>query len=237
MQGRSFLFLTFIVTAIFLQSCSSLPEATPCRTRPEGFVSVKSVIPDIQSEMRYAGSNNFIGRPIDGYERPVPILTREAAGELKKVQDDLRPCGLSLKIYDAYRPQRAVDNFYRWAGDSKDQKNKMKYYPDINKRFLFKEGYITNKSSHSRGSTVDLTITCMMKDGTFTELDMGSGFDLFSTKSWPDSREVTAQQRTNRLFLRELMIKHGFVPYSKEWWHFMLADEPWPKTYFDFPVR
>lgn len=237
MTGRYFLFLIFALTSTFLQSCTSLPDASPCRTRPENFVNVNSVIPDIQSDMRYAGSNNFIGRPIDGYERPVPILTREAADALKKVQDDLRPYGLSLKIYDAYRPQRAVDSFYRWAGDSKDQKNKMKYYPDINKRFLFKEGYIINKSSHSRGSTVDLTVAYRVKDGTSVELDMGSGFDLFSTKSWPDSREVTAQQRASRLLLRELMIKHGFNPYSKEWWHFSLQNEPWPDTYFDFPVR
>ncbi len=237
MPRRYFLFLVFSIAATLMQSCASSPDVGSCKTRPEGFVCVNSVIPDIQTEMRYAGSDNFIGRPIDGYERPVAILTMEAAKSLKKVQDDLRPYGLSLKIYDAYRPQRAADNFYRWAGDSKDQKNKMKYYPDIDKRLLFKERYIMNKSSHSRGSTVDLTIACKMKDGSFAELDMGGGFDLFSTKSWPDSKEVTPQQRANRLLFRQIMVKHGFIPYSKEWWHFLLADEPWPNTYFDFPVR
>ena len=237
MPRRYFLFLVFVLVSTLMQSCASSPETGPCKTRPEGFVCVNSIIPDIQTEMRYAGSNNFIGRPIDGYERPVAILTLEAAESLKKVQEDLRPYGMSLKIYDAYRPQRAVDSFYRWAGDSKDQKNKMKYYPSIDKRLLFKERYITNKSSHSRGSTVDLTIACRMNDGSFAELDMGSGFDLFDTKSWPDSKEVTLQQRANRLLFREIMIKHGFVPYSKEWWHFSLENEPWPNTYFDFPVR
>lgn len=236
MRFKDLVILLSFCICIFLQSCANT-EALYSKTRPENFIYVKDLIPDIQTDMRYAGRNNFVGRPIEGYERPVAILTSEAANALKKVQDELRPYGLYLCIYDAYRPQRAVNDFYRWAGDINDQKNKAKYYPDIDKRLLFKEGYIMNKSAHSRGSAVDLTILCKMPDGSFRELDMGSNFDLFSVKSWPDNSDVSPQHRANRLLLRTLMMKHGFVPYSKEWWHFSLEKEPYPTTYFDFPVK
>ncbi len=235
-KKRDFLVILFSVITILLQSCASQNYTYP-NTRPEGFVYLKEIVPDILVDMRYAGSNNFIGRAIEGYERPLAILSNDAAEALKKVQNEIRPYGLYLLIYDAYRPQRAVNDFYRWAGDPKDQKNKAKYYPDIDKKLLFKEEYIMNRSAHSRGSAVDLTIACKMPNGSFRELDMGSGFDLFSKKSWSDSYEVSSQQRANRLLLRTLMMKHGFLPYSKEWWHFSLKDEPFPNIYFDFPVK
>jgi len=165
------------------------------------------------------------------------IATAEAAEALRQVRDDLRPFGFGLKVFDAYRPRRAVQHFVRWARDLSDTRMKQAYYPQVAKKDLFRLGYIAGRSSHSRGSTVDLTIV-ILKDGHVgPELNMGTGFDLFSTASWPDSMAVTAVQRAHRLLLRTLMARHGFVPYDKEWWHFTLAQEPFPETYFDFPVQ
>lgn len=201
---------------------------------PDGFVDLQEFIPSLRLELRYCSDNNFTGRPVDGYLKPRGIATREAAAALKKVQDELLPFGLGIKVFDAYRPQRAVDSFVKWAENREDTLAKARYYPDVAKRDLFREGYIADRSSHSRGSTVDLTI---IELSSGAELDMGSPFDFFGPISWPDSTLVSPSQRANRLLLRTLMVKHGFNPYAQEWWHFTLASEPYPATYFDFPVE
>lgn len=201
---------------------------------PEGFVHLDELAPDVLQEVRYYGEDNFVGAQVDGYLAPRIIATRQVAEALQKVQERLEPFGLGLKVFDAYRPQRAVDHFVRWAEDLEDTATKASYYPDVPKDELFEQDYIASRSGHSRGSAVDLTIISL-EDGV--ELDMGSGFDFFGPISWPDSREVGTQQRANRLLLRTLMLEHGFNPYPREWWHFSLADEPFPNTYFDFPVQ
>jgi D-alanyl-D-alanine dipeptidase len=215
---------------------SFLPAAWSQRL-PEGFVYVEQVIPDIQIEVRYSTTDNFVGERINGYLQPRCILSKPAADALKRVQEDLRRFGLGLKIYDAYRPELAVRHFVRWAGDLQDTRMKRKYYPDVDKKDLFSLGYIADKSSHSRGSTVDLTIVSVDPEGNAEELDMGTGFDLFSPKSWPDNPSMTPPQRAHRMLLQVLMKRHGFEPYSQEWWHFTLKNEPFPDTYFDFPVQ
>jgi D-alanyl-D-alanine dipeptidase len=204
---------------------------------PHGFVYVEQVIPDVQTEVRYFTADNFVGKRIEGYLQPRCILTKPAAEALKRVQEELRRFGLGLKIYDAYRPKQAVSHFVRWAGDLQDTRMKCKYYPDVDKRDLFSLGYIADKSSHSRGSTVDLTIVSMDPAGTAGELDMGTGFDLFSPKSWPTEPSLTPSQRAHRMLLQVIMKLHGFEPYPQEWWHFTLKNEPFPDTYFDFPVQ
>jgi len=201
---------------------------------PQDFVYVDEVIPDLQVNLRYGGSDNFMGRPVDGYEGRRLILTRTAADALARVQAQLRTFGLSLLVYDGYRPQRAVDHFVRWATDLDDQVNKAAYYPDVDKSTLFEQGYIADRSGHTRGSTMDLVIA---DAATGAPLDMGTPWDHFGPESWPNYADLTAQQRTNRLLLRSLMLDNGFTPYEQEWWHFTLANEPYPDTYFDFPVR
>ena len=204
---------------------------------PEGFVYVEERIPDVKVELRYFSRDNFVGETIDGYLAPRCILSEKAALSLQKVQNDLKSFGLGLKIYDAYRPQRAVDHFVRWARNVKDTRMKKQYYPDVNKSDLFKLGYIADKSGHSRGGSVDVTIVAPDGRGQFEELDMGSPFDFFGTLSWPSNLSVSPSQRAHRMLLREVMGKHGFAPYPEEWWHFTLRNEPFPDTYFDFPVR
>jgi D-alanyl-D-alanine dipeptidase len=204
---------------------------------PPGFVYVDEIIPNIELDMRYYTSNNFVGRHIDGYLRPKGILTAEAAAALKAAQDELEPVGLGLKIFDAYRPQRSVDEFVRWAKDLNDTRMKREFYPEVGKKDLFREKYIAARSSHSRGSTVDVTIVALDGATTGPALDMGSGFDLFGPRSWPTSLAVPPAARAHRMLLRLLMTKHGFEPYPQEWWHFTLKHEPFPDTYFDFPVQ
>jgi zinc D-Ala-D-Ala dipeptidase len=204
---------------------------------PEGFVYVEDVIPGIQIELRYFTDRNFMGRRVDGYLKPRCILTREATERLKKVQEELKPFGLGLKIYDAYRPQRAVDDFVRWGKDLSDTRMQAEHYPEVQKKDLFREGYVAEKSSHSRGSTVDLTIACLVKQPTESDLDMGTRFDFFGPEAWPNSPLVSPVQRAHRMLLQILMSKHGFEPYPKEWWHFTLKGEPFPDTYFNFPVQ
>ena len=201
---------------------------------PEGFVYLKDVIADIEIELRYYTEDNFVGERIDGYLKPKCILSKQAALALKKVQTDLKVFGLGLKVYDAYRPQRAVDHFVRWAKDLKNKKMKTKYYPNVLKENLFKEGYIAAKSSHTRGSTVDVTIITL---DSKKELDMGSGFDFFSPKSWPSNSSMTASQRAHRMLLQVLMNTYGFERYEQEWWHFTLRNEPFPDKYFNFPIQ
>lgn len=202
--------------------------------RPAGFVDVGSVVPGLRVEMRYTGANNFVGSPIDGYEAPVCILTREAATALAGAQAELAPRGLGLKVYDCYRPQRAVAHFARWAADLSDQSTKAEFYPNVDKSQLVELGYIAERSGHSRGSTLDLTIINLT---TGVELDMGTPFDLFDTRSWPTDENVSAEARANRLMLQNLMRAHGFRALREEWWHFTLEGEPYPDTYFDFVVR
>lgn len=207
----------------------------PAYALPDGFVYIDSVIPEISVDMRYTGNHNFVGRPVIGYISARPVLSKPAADKLTLVQADLRPYGLQLKVFDAYRPQQAVDDFVAWSKDLDDTRTKREFYPDLSKTVLFPEGYISERSGHSRGSTVDLTIAQLK--APYTELDMGTPFDFFGPESWPDFAGATPQQRANRLLLRSLMIKHGFNPYQQEWWHFTLDNEPFPQTYFNFVVQ
>lgn len=209
------------------------------------FVNITDVIPDVILEIRYFGTYNFVGTRIDGYEAPTALLTRQAADSLKAVSDDLKRMGFRLKIYDAYRPQKAVDHFVRWAKDVNDTVMKRYFYPDLDKSMLFPQEYIIERSGHTRGSTLDLTLFDMDKE---KEADMGGTFDWFGKESHPDfcgnpdtfeyqpSDSLTAEQFNNRMILRRAMMRHGFKPLHTEWWHFTLENEPFPDTYFTFPV-
>ncbi len=210
------------------------------------FVNLAEAVPDVILEIRYYSTYNFVGARVDGYEEPVALLTRQAADSLRAVSDDLVKQGYRLKIYDAYRPQCAVDHFVRWAADVNDTLMKPYFYPDVPRDKLFKLGYIAEKSGHTRGSTVDLTLFDM---ATEKELDMGGTFDWFGLESHPDyggdpdtgvykgNAQITAEQFHNRMILREAMMRHGFKPIGEEWWHFTLKNEPFPNTYFTFPVK
>lgn len=201
---------------------------------PEGFVYAKDYIPDLDVELLYFTNHNFVGMPIEGYESNTLILTKQAAEALSKVQEELQYQNLCLKVYDGYRPQRAVNHFVKWAKNLGDTINKQEFYPEVKKQFLFGEGYIASKSGHSRGSTLDLTIT----DGNTGEpLDMGGDFDFFGKQSWIDYMDITEEQLQNRMQLQTVMEKHNFRNYPKEWWHFTLRWEPFPDTYFDFLVE
>lgn len=224
---------------------------------PDGFVEIREIIPDVLLDMRYTSSHNFLGVPVDGYHAEKCYMTREAAEALLKVQEELSRFSLSLKIYDAYRPQRAVDHFVRWAEDLDDTLTKREFYPTIDKSRLFEDGYIAEKSGHSRGSTVDLTIVpiplteqpefdindqceCFESvDKRFKDnsLNMGTGFDCFHPLSHTENPELNPQQRANRLLLKSLMDKYGFKNLAEEWWHFTLINEPFPDTYFNFEVK
>ncbi|WP_242132730.1 M15 family metallopeptidase [Aestuariivivens marinum] len=201
---------------------------------PEGFVDAKTVIPNLDVELRYYGKNNFVGRTMNGYMVNKLILTKSTAEALKLVQEELQIMNLRLKVYDGYRPQRAVDEFMVWARQLNDTLKKGEFYPEVNKEDLFKEGYIASKSGHSRGSTVDLTI---IDGNTGNPLDMGSPYDFFGPISWVDHEDLTESQKANRLLLQTVMQKHGFINYPKEWWHFTLRNELYPNTYFDFPIE
>jgi D-alanyl-D-alanine dipeptidase len=225
---------------------------------PESFVDLKKAIPSVTLDIRYYENHNFLGTRVDGYQAPKCLVSAPAAEALAKVQAELQGFSLSLKIYDCYRPQQAVYHFVRWAKDIKDTKTKAEFYPAVDKRNLFRDGYIAEKSSHSRGSTIDLTIVpfpapaeekytpgqplhaCYLPAGKRfkdNSIDMGTGFDCFHELSHPGNLKVGLQQRNNRLLLKTLMDKHGFKNYDKEWWHFTLRNEPYPETYFDFPVK
>ena len=201
---------------------------------PEGFVYVKKEIPDIQIELRYFTNNNFVGKPIDGYNKYVCILSKQATNALKKIQKELGSFNLSLKIYDAYRPQRAVNHFIAWAKNINDTLQKQEYYPEVAKKDLFKDQYISSKSRHSSGSTLDVTLVDMK---TGEELDMGTPYDYFGPQSWIHYMRLTTQQKANRMLLQNIMLKHGFRQYPQEWWHFTLRGEPFKNQYFDFPIE
>ena len=216
-------------------------------------VPLTDVVPDAILEIRYYGTYNFVGKRIDGYEQPTALLTKRAADSLRAVSDDVKQMGYRLKIYDAYRPQQAVDHFVRWSKNTRDTLTKQYFYPDLPKNVLFRQGYIAGKSGHTRGSTVDLTLVDIQ---TGEDVDMGGTFDWFGPESHPDfcgnpvtgqytgnnrkspkGRTITAKQFTNRMILRNAMLRHGFKPLSSEWWHFTLKNEPYPTTYFNIPVK
>lgn len=223
----------FIALAVFIASftCAAAGDRSPA------FVDASEVAPGLVVEMRYAGEHNFVGTRIDGYRRRICLLSKQAAAALAEVQHDLAPQGLGLKVFDCYRPARAVAHFVRWAQDGADQRTKEEFYPDVDKHELFKQGYIAERSGHSRGSTVDITLVRLEQGKPATELDMGTPFDRFSPLSWSDDKTVSVSAQKNRALLAAAMKKRGFKSYDKEWWHFVLADEPFPDTYFDFPVR
>nr|WP_299396699.1 M15 family metallopeptidase [uncultured Gelidibacter sp.] len=226
MKNKGLLLVLIILGFAFAKS--------PVNPLPEGFVYVKDYIPDLDVELRYLTDHNFVGKPIDGYHTNTLILTKDAAVALQKVQEALRYQNLCLKVYDGYRPQRAVNNFVAWAKDLGDTINKREFYPEVEKQFLFSEGYIASKSGHSRGSTIDLTIT----DGNTGEpLDMGGAYDFFGEESWLSYANLTEAQQNNREILQKVMQANNFRNYPKEWWHFTLRWEPFPDTYFDFPVE
>ena len=221
-----------------------LASSAGAQERPAGFVDAATVVPGLIVEMRYAGAHNFVGVPIDGYDRPICYLTREAAAALAAVARDLEPRGFALKAFDCYRPERAVRHFVRWARNLADTARKAEFYPDVDKRNLFRDGYIAARSGHSRGSTVDLTLA-QRSDGAEPggreldgrELDMGTPFDFFSPRSAASDRSVSVQAQGHRALLAQAMRRRGFMGYRKEWWHFTLRNEPFPDRTFDFPVR
>lgn len=226
--------IRLLILALMLTLAPLADAHARSEQRPDIFVDAASIAPSLLVEARYATSHNFIGVPIDGYEKPICYLTRPAAAALALAVGDLEAQGLTLKVYDCYRPTRAVAHFVRWARDLGDVRMKAEFYPHVDKSTLFRDGYIASRSGHSRGSTVDLTLV-RRADGA--ALDMGTPFDFFSPRSWPSDRTISAQAQANRVLLTQTMRRRGFMPYDKEWWHFTLRHEPHPHTYFDFPVR
>ncbi len=237
----------WMLAGILMMSCNSEKENAVSPTDDNSqFVTLSDVVPDAILEIRYYSTYNFVGKRIDGYEQPIALMAKRAADSLRAVSDDVKKMGYRLKIYDAYRPQMAVDHFVRWAKDVNDTTMKRYFYPDLDKAVLFPEYYITDKSGHTRGSTVDLTLFDM---NTEKELDMGGTFDWFGPESHPDfcgnpdteeytpSDSLSAEQFHHRMILRKAMMRHGFEPVYTEWWHFTLKDEPFPDTYFTFPVK
>ena len=227
------MFMVILATLSFILPTNV--NAAPNPNDSSGFVVLSDVVPDIIQEIRYYSTYNFVGDGINGYEEPCALMTKEAAAALKRVADYLRPKGYLLKVYDAYRPQMAVDNFMAWAKDVNDTRMKKYFYPELDKAVLFPQGYIAEKSGHSRGSTLDLTLFDM---STGKEVDMGGTFDYFGERSHPDYKgDLTARQLANRKILRDAMLRCGFKPLDTEWWHFTLKNEPYPDTYFTFPVH
>ena len=241
------LMLAFVgcLLGMTLIGCSDNGDKTDSNAPEEDasqFVVLTDVVPDVILEIRYYSTYNFIGRRIPGYDEPIAMLTRQAADSLKKVSDDLVKQGYRLKIFDGYRPQKAVDYFMAWAKDVNDTIMKPYFYPELDKSVLVPQEYVAEKSGHTRGSTIDLTLFDMKLE---KEVDMGCTYDYFGLASHPDvqpGQEVGAykpinrQQYANRMILRNAMLAHGFKPYDCEWWHFTLANEPFPDTYFTFPV-
>ena len=245
-----------ICSIVLIGTCCTNKNDTPITSSSDdssNFVTLTDAVPDAILEIRYYGTYNFVGTRIDGYLQPTALLTKQAADSLKAVSDEVKAMGYRLKIYDAYRPQKGVDHFVRWAEAIPDTLMKKYFYPDLDKSVLFEQEYIYEKSGHTRGSTVDLTLFDMT---TEKELDMGGTFDWFGPESHPDfcgnpetgeytgdnskspvGRSITKQQFANRMILRKAMLKHGFKPLDSEWWHFTLKDEPYPDTYFTFDVK
>jgi D-alanyl-D-alanine dipeptidase len=250
------LYALLILTSLFLPQIAH--TGTGNDKMPDGFVDIQKIIPEVFLDIRYYGQHNFLGERVDGYMAPKCLLTKEAAEALVGVQKELESYSLTLKIYDCYRPQRAVDHFVRWAKQIENTKTMREFYPTIDKRNLFKDGYIDSKSGHSRGSTIDLTIVplpapvqpeytpgeklyeCYLpaaKRFGDNSIDMGTSFDCFDELSHTANINIGRQQKINRLLLKSLMEKHGFRHYDKEWWHFTLKNEPYPDTYFNFVIE
>src|SRR5262245_47683654 len=225
--------LVLLASIILLTACAGQKKTGEVGNN-DGFVDIKEFIPSVQLDIKYYTTDNFIGSVIDGYDAPKCFLTREAAIALTKVQEELARNGRALKIFDCYRPQRAVDHFVRWAKDLSDQKMKSKYYPSIDKENLFRDGYIAAKSGHSRGSTLDLTI---VDSESNQELDMGTDFDFFDPLSHAVNSRIRKSQQDNRIALRSVMERNSFKNLEEEWWHFTLKNEPYPDKYFDFKVE
>ncbi|MEV6295549.1 M15 family metallopeptidase [Streptomyces sp. NPDC051896] len=249
-----------VTTFAALLAVTTVPATAGAATEPKApkdFVALRTVDPTIVQEMRYFTPHNFVGERIDGYEQPMCILTRPAAEALHKAQLTLLRKGYTLKVYDCYRPQRAVNHFVRWAKDLDDQAMKGEFYPNVDKTRLFADGYIAEKSGHSRGSTMDLTIVklparptrpyhpgqplvpCFApKEERFPDnsVDMGTGFDCFDTLAHTLDPRIQGEQRANRLLLKSTLENLGFVNLAEEWWHYTYKPEPYPDTYFDFPV-
>ena len=237
---------TLIACGLVATSCKQAVKETPAEEDCSQFVAITDVVPDAILEIRYYSTYNFVGARVDGYLEPLALMTKQAADSLRAASDDLRQQGYCIKIYDSYRPQMAVSHFVRWAEDLADTATKFCFYPNVDKALLFEEGYIAARSGHSRGSTVDLTLVDM---ATGKEVDMGGVFDWFGLESHPDcggnpetmeyrpNDTITATQFQNRMILRATMLRHGFKPIDCEWWHFTLKDEPYPDTYFTFPVK
>lgn len=202
--------------------------------RPEDFVDISLEIPGIVTDVKYFTGENFVGEKIDGYDAPIILLTKKAAIALGRVQKQLMKKGYGLKVYDGYRPKRGVEHFIRWGNAEEDGKTRDIYYPGLTRLEVFQGGFILAKSSHMRGSTVDLTV---LKLETGEEVDMGGIFDFFSEISFSDYDHLNIEQSKNRVQLKYLMRSEGFEPMQQEWWHFTLTDEPYPETYFDFPIR
>ncbi|MDR2586104.1 MAG: M15 family metallopeptidase [Prevotellaceae bacterium] len=220
---------------IILLLCSPISGYSQEKTSklPAGFVYISDVIPDVLLDIRYYSKFNFVGSRVDGYLAPVAILTQEATLALVKAADELRAQGYILKIFDGYRPQKAVEHFVRWANDVNDTIYKRTFYPNVDKSRLFELMYIAARSGHSRGSTIDLTLVDM---STGKELDMGAPFDFFGPVSGHDTNLITEEQKTNRELLKNTMTKYGFKINNEEWWHYAFVGEPYPSTYFDFDV-
>lgn len=228
------IFNTLFIQIVFILFLLCFSYVLQAQSLHDGFNYLDQIDDSIVIELRYASTNNFVGRPIDGYATNKLVVTPEMAYALKNVQKELNTLGYGLKIFDAYRPQRAVNHFIRWAKKLNDTLQKQTYYPNEKKKNLFKHGFIASKSGHSRGSTVDLTL---INWETKQEIDMGSPFDFFGGISNFYFKGITDKQRKNRALLRALMGKYNFRPYNKEWWHFTLRNEPFPNTYFDFEIK
>ncbi|MEU8987946.1 M15 family metallopeptidase [Streptomyces sp. NPDC048558] len=249
--------VTTLATLLAVTAAPTAAQAKPEPKAPKDFVALRSMDPTIVQEMRYFTPHNFVGERIDGYRQPLCILTRPAAEALHKAQKRLLRQGYTLKVYDCYRPQRAVDHFVRWAEDLDDEAMKDEFYPNVDKTRLFADGYIAEKSGHSRGSTMDLTIVRLPAIPTRpyvpgeplvpcfaaqaerfpdNSVDMGTGFDCFDPLSHTLDPRIQGEQRTNRLLLKSTLEALGFVNLAEEWWHYTFKPEPYPDTYFDFPV-
>lgn len=209
-------------------------KGIPKKGLPEGFLYADDVITDCIVDAKYAGTDNFMGTKADGYEQPLCVITKEAAERLVKAAAVLRENGYIMKFFDCYRPQRAVNHFMRWGGDIGDDRMKPIHFPNVNKADMFEEGYIARKSGHSRGCAVDLTLVDVH---TWQELDMGSIFDFMDVRSHHGAPGLTPLQESNRAILRDAMCSNGFRLYSEEWWHYTVDPEPYPDTYFDFPIE
>ena len=248
-----------LALALLLALAAPTPIAGASAQEPPGgaFALLRDVAPGVIHEMRYTTSHNFVGRPIKGYQEAECILTREAAAALAQVQRAVRARGYTLKVYDCYRPQTAVDHFVRWARRLHDDRMKPEFYPRVDKSRLFADGYIAERSGHSRGSTVDLTLVKLparrqprwrprmglvdcaapyVQRFPDNSVDMGTGFDCFDTLSHTLDPRIQGEARENRLLLKRTLEDAGFANYELEWWHYTLRDEPFPETFFDFPV-